>query len=256
MTGRRFPRSAISTVLLTAAWDILKGIERAPDPKAIETSLIDIGERFGFTSIFAGWVPPIDAAPEAEAVANQVVVSTMPEDWWSRYLEQRYIARDPIVQHLRSENAPFTWGEAYAHSRDSTNVKLIQGEAGEFGLREGFVVPVTLLGGLQLAFSFGARNLDAGPQALGTLAFATSLAAGHYLDFAVSARLNRPGMVSGRERDCLAWAAEGKTDWEIATILGISMPTVRKHLASARDKLQAVNKFHAVAIGFRTGLIR
>ena len=66
----------------------------------------------------------------------------------------------------------------------------------------------------------------------------------------------RLALVTARERDCLAWAAEGKTDWEIAAILGISVSTVRKHLASTREKLEAVNKYHAVALGIRSGLLR
>lgn len=256
MSNRRLKGASISNISLATAWDILKRIERAPDPHAIETGLIEIGEQFGFTSIFGGWVPSLDATLGAEAVANQVMVSTMPVGWWSRYLEQSYISRDPIVQYLRFENVPFTWDVAYTRSHDHADVELIRGEASEFGLREGFVVPITMVGGLQLAFSFGARHFDVDPRTLSTLAFATSLAAGHYLNFAASVRLTDSQIISGRERDCLAWAAEGKTDWEIATILGISTPTVHKHLASTRDKLRAVNKFHAVAIGLRTGLIR
>ncbi|WP_245270124.1 helix-turn-helix transcriptional regulator [Nitrobacter hamburgensis] len=57
-------------------------------------------------------------------------------------------------------------------------------------------------------------------------------------------RLRRPRsrgnkLVTPRELDCLLWAGEGKTDWEISVILGISPSTVTKHIASARDKLNA-----------------
>ncbi len=50
-----------------------------------------------------------------------------------------------------------------------------------------------------------------------------------------------------RERDCLAFVADGRTDWEIATLLGISESTVRFHLNSARRKLGAVNRAQAAA---------
>ncbi|MBO9712569.1 LuxR C-terminal-related transcriptional regulator [Sphingomonas sp.] len=50
-----------------------------------------------------------------------------------------------------------------------------------------------------------------------------------------------------RERDALAFVAQGKTDWEIATILGISQTTARSHVDNARRKLGAVNRAHAVA---------
>jgi DNA-binding CsgD family transcriptional regulator len=50
-----------------------------------------------------------------------------------------------------------------------------------------------------------------------------------------------------RERDCLAFVADGRTDWQIAVLLGISEPTVRFHLNNARRKLGAVNRAQAVA---------
>lgn len=50
-----------------------------------------------------------------------------------------------------------------------------------------------------------------------------------------------------RERDTLSWVAEGKSDWEISVILGVSETTVRFHVDNARRKLGAVNRTQAVA---------
>jgi len=41
--------------------------------------------------------------------------------------------------------------------------------------------------------------------------------------------------------------AEGKSDWEISVILGISETTARFHVDNARQKLGAVSRAHAVA---------
>ena len=41
--------------------------------------------------------------------------------------------------------------------------------------------------------------------------------------------------------------AEGKTDWEIGTIMGVSEATARFHVDNARRKLGAVNRAQAVA---------
>ena len=56
-----------------------------------------------------------------------------------------------------------------------------------------------------------------------------------------------------RERDALAFVAEGKTDWEISVILGVSESTARFHVDNARRKLGAVNRAQAVArlVGMR-----
>jgi len=53
--------------------------------------------------------------------------------------------------------------------------------------------------------------------------------------------------LTARERDSLAWVAEGKSDWEIAVILGLAESTVRFHVDNARKKLGAVNRAQAVA---------
>ncbi len=58
-----------------------------------------------------------------------------------------------------------------------------------------------------------------------------------------------------RERECLNWAAHGKSEWEISQILGISEHTSEKHLLNAKTKLGAANRVHAVAEAIRRGLI-
>lgn len=39
-----------------------------------------------------------------------------------------------------------------------------------------------------------------------------------------------------RQRECLVWAARGKTDWEIGHILGIGEDTIERHLQRARER--------------------
>ena len=56
-----------------------------------------------------------------------------------------------------------------------------------------------------------------------------------------------PVRLTTRERDSLALVAEGKTDWEISVILGVSEATARFHVDNARRKLGAVNRAQAVA---------
>lgn len=52
--------------------------------------------------------------------------------------------------------------------------------------------------------------------------------------------------LSKREIECLRWAAVGKTDGEIATILSRSCATIRFHIHNAAEKLNAVNRSQAV----------
>lgn len=61
--------------------------------------------------------------------------------------------------------------------------------------------------------------------------------------------------LSPRELECLNWAARGKTDDDIALILGRSRETVHFHLNNALRKLNACTRTHAVAIACALGLI-
>lgn len=61
--------------------------------------------------------------------------------------------------------------------------------------------------------------------------------------------------LSPREFDVLRWLSEGKSGAEIAKILHISLGTVRVHIRNINRKLAARNIAHAVAKGFKRGIL-
>jgi len=122
-------------------------------------------------------------------------------------------------------------------------------------LRGGFVTPILLLDGGVAAISFGGADEDFSPEDRSLLGFVGNCAIGVLLHRRFGARGSFNDL-SPRESDCLLWGAEGKTDWEIARILGISRSTVTKHILSAREKLGATTKGHAMVLAVRQKLIR
>ena len=60
--------------------------------------------------------------------------------------------------------------------------------------------------------------------------------------------------LSTRERECLLWAARGKTYSEIAAILGLGFATVKQHLDTARLKLNAMNLVQGAALAVARGI--
>jgi LuxR family quorum sensing-dependent transcriptional regulator len=48
-----------------------------------------------------------------------------------------------------------------------------------------------------------------------------------------------------REAECLRWVSEGKSDWDISEILGISQHTVHEHLERGKAKLRARTRTQA-----------
>lgn len=61
--------------------------------------------------------------------------------------------------------------------------------------------------------------------------------------------------LSPRELTVLLWMKEGKTNWEIAQILGLSERTVRFHVGGIFEKLDVTSRTQAVARALGAGLI-
>jgi DNA-binding CsgD family transcriptional regulator len=63
------------------------------------------------------------------------------------------------------------------------------------------------------------------------------------------------GQLTAREREVLTAIASGQTGDDIARLLHIAPDTVRRHVANAREKLQARTRAHAIAEALRCGEI-
>jgi len=64
------------------------------------------------------------------------------------------------------------------------------------------------------------------------------------------------GLITPRESEVLAWVRDGKTNGEIADILGLSMLTVKNHLRHAMKKLDVRTRGQAVAKAIALGFLR
>ncbi len=63
------------------------------------------------------------------------------------------------------------------------------------------------------------------------------------------------GVLTKREIDVLELLAEGKSTRDIATVLQVSVPTVRNHVQHVLNKLNAHSRLSAIMQGRRLGLI-
>jgi DNA-binding NarL/FixJ family response regulator len=65
-----------------------------------------------------------------------------------------------------------------------------------------------------------------------------------------------PDVLSPRERDVVVLVADGRTNEQIARLLGVSLSTIKAELSTIFAKLGATDRASAVAACFRRGLLR
>ena len=104
--------------------------------------------------------------------------------------------------------------------------------------------------------SMSGDRLDYAPEDIGRIALIGQYAVGKAFCLAEEAQeREKDAALTLRERDILRWACEGKTDWEIGKILGISRHSADKYMRRLKEKLNATTRTHLVAQAFRLRIL-
>lgn len=179
-----------------------------------------------------------------------------PRAWEDELLTRHDVAADPV--HLASlrTNAGFGWDELGELLPLSSPQRRILERSRHHGLGPGFTVPANVPGEPSGSCSFvvgRGRSLPVSrlmsAELIGVHAFR---AARRIYGYAAESRIPR---LSRRERQCLRLVAAGKTDWEIAAILGISVETAHQYVKRARAAYDVVSRAQLVACGLRDALV-
>lgn len=190
------------------------------------------------------------------------LISSYPKSWTCRYFRLNYQGLDPVVHRARTEHNVFSWGAGGRMPRGSKAQRRFFEEATTFGIKSGITVPIRGGFGRMAAFTLASDDPLMEPDRL--LAGSRDIVhlVGLYFHthlcrrvVAASATPEGGVMLSQRERQCVAWAARGKTLAEAAVLMGITPRTVAFHLDNARRKLGTTTIAHCVAEAFRRGLM-
>jgi LuxR family quorum sensing-dependent transcriptional regulator len=241
---------------LDQTYEEIDKLNRATTSIHICDALTSFTGRYGLTCMLAATMPsPHERRRHLQE--QHLLVPAYPAAWIDRYLDQDYVRVDPVVRRIKRDLSPFLWSEAtaFADGENGAVVDRLFGEAAEFNLRAGFSVPLITLDGSVAAVSLGGVAVDMPPAARGMIAMISTFAIGRAIDIRDRTKRRQRPKLTPREIECLKWAADGKTEWEISAILKVSEHTADKHLANAHRKLGAANRAQAVAHAIRWGLI-
>ena len=166
---------------------------------------------------------------------------------------------DPVMQHCRHQSVPIIWDQGTYERAGQIEKWEMQAR---FGYRTGVCMALHLPEGRHFLMGVDRdQSLPGDRTELTRMVADLQLFAVHAQDAAM--RILMPAVpvadapsLTPRELEALRWTMEGKTAWEVGTILGISERTAVLHVNNAMHKLDCVNKHQAVLKALRMGLIR
>jgi LuxR family quorum-sensing system transcriptional regulator CciR len=175
---------------------------------------------------------------DVHRTSRAIRLHNYPQRWAEWFDEQQLGASDPVHRASHLTNAGFPWSKLAEMLALTERDKMILAAARTIGIGEGFTIPAHIPGEVHGSCSFATLAGETMPeeslallQLVGSFAFEAARRIRHV-------RYNPPPhpKLTERQRECLMWAARGKSDWEIARILEVSHETVIQHLKQARDR--------------------
>lgn len=210
-----------------------------------------ISQEYGYSYFCLSEIPSPDAVFRPHHYDN------WPAGWTSFYLEKELFKVDPVLRALRSAMLPLDWSDAFRSDDSNDGAQMMRLASSDWVMRLGYAVPIYSLSGTQAALSFCADQDDVDPEGKPALHLISMYAHAKLEELSrraiTSVRSN--STLSRRERECLQYAAAGKTNEQTSIILNITERTVRAHIESATVKLGARNRTQAVANALRLSLI-
>lgn len=126
-----------------------------------------------------------------------------------------------------------------------------------YGYNDVFIIPIHGPGSVQGVVTLATRRaLTLGP-ADRTVVEMMSRAVWERCRTAEGSGVSEPARVqlSPRELECLQWAAAGKSDFDIAALVGIKPATAHFHIEQAKKRFGVKTRVEAVAVGVLHGMI-
>jgi DNA-binding CsgD family transcriptional regulator len=171
-------------------------------------------------------------------------VHNYPGEWEEFFDAQRLGPSDPVHRASHRTNAGFPWSALPKLIMLTRRDEDILARARRMGLADGFTVPAHIPGESAGSCSFattGGRRWRSERLLLAQFAGAIAFEGARRLSGVRRNDADRPRL-SDRQRDCIYWAARGKSDWETSRILGIGHDTAIQHMKEARNRYGVTNR--------------
>jgi DNA-binding CsgD family transcriptional regulator len=168
-------------------------------------------------------------------------------EWRRQYATEPSCRHDPARAQAILRAGSVGWRRVFAHVRDPGQRNFVAAARAQ-GYKDGVTTPIHGPQGCVAIMMFAsAHPLNLQPddeEALSHLAMALHQRV-RRLTAAALVGTPEPARLTSREIECLQWVLEGKTNWEIGVLTGVTARTVQFHLSNCARKLGVVNRVQA-----------
>lgn len=231
-------------------------VSQAGDAVALKARLEGFAADFGFEK-YMGCMVYEPGAPRGGV--DFVSLGNVPQEFTGSTNVDNAM-RDPVLKAMRRLSVPFIYDRK---TYEDANAGDLWEEQAVYGYKTGIAVALHLPGNKHFLLGMDrVRALPAKPERLTQLLAGLQLLAVH-AQSAGERLLLQPQQaqpaegvaVTPREREILLWTMEGKSQWAVGQILGISENSVKFHLKNILRKLNSSSKHQAVLKAISLGLI-
>ena len=209
----------------------VRDIQAVGSEDELAAALADIAGDLGFR--FFALTHHVDVRDQNGTVR----LHNYPAGWEEWFDEQHLGATDPVHRASHVTSVGFSWSKLDRMIQVTDQDRRILELARSEGIGDGFTIPAHVPGEAHGSCSFA----TAAGESLMEERLPLAQLVGAFA-FEAARRISRakllvcPPRLTDRQRECVIWAARGKTDWEISVILGVSQETVIQHLKQARER--------------------
>ena len=257
-TRQPFPRSAFDSLSKPECLNFLEIVHRAMQaetPENVRDVLIRFQNYFSFTRALGGLVR---LGPNGTfAGFSNVVNASYPDEWLYMYWKNGFAEVDPVFKSALQSPSTQHWRDIYQNMSSEKEQEFIATARG-FGLCDGITTgSVDQACGLATFCSFASEEALDGKRLVPIVEYL-----GYHIHMALLRATPKSALqtdrcikeLSSREVTILNWMKNGKTNWEIGKILGVTERTIRFHIESIFSKLEVTSRSQAVATAIEHGL--
>jgi LuxR family quorum-sensing system transcriptional regulator CciR len=209
-------------------------VQAAESEAELFALLRDVSTEIGFH--FFALVHHVDLR---RPLPRAIRLENYPVSWAALFVENGFYAYDPIHCASLTSNIGFTWADVPRKIAITSRQRAILETAAKHGLGEGYTVPANIPGECSGSCSFAMRlgqSLREENLLLAQLIGGFAFEAARRLAREGSSAPPSPPRLTPRQHECLLLAMQGKSDWDIGQILGLSPETVNQHFDTARTR--------------------